>query len=83
MCSNIIIFGDIAECTVYFPTKSLSTVGSQGIEDAILYFLEQESKLKIMVINLPHFNMHTAGQRQAIKCTKLPIKLPSTVWTPG
>ncbi|KAJ8984788.1 hypothetical protein NQ317_003701 [Molorchus minor] len=32
---GMLLYGDILQCTIYFPLVSLSAVGSQGIQEAV------------------------------------------------
>lgn len=81
--TNIIVFGDITPCTIYFPTESLPAVGSQGIEDAITTTIQQNSSIEIMVAKLPGAKIRTCGQKQSLTAytLHLPVTVPATVWT--
>ncbi|XP_030768330.1 vacuolar protein sorting-associated protein 13B-like isoform X2 [Sitophilus oryzae] len=74
--------GDISQCSIYFPTVSLSAVGSQGIQEAVENTMNKENPPDIMVITLPFANIRSV-QRQIIKkhLTTLPVTLPDNVWS--
>lgn len=80
--TNAIIFGDIAQCTVYFPTQSLSAVGSRGIQEAVEMSLTSNPPPEIMVLKLPNASIRSAAQRKSLihLLNRLPIKLPENMW---
>lgn len=81
--TNIIVYGDIKCCTMYFPKQSLPAIGSQGIEDAVNMALKLDDPIEIMVVKLPSASVRTAGQKQSLSryTSHLPVTLPNTIWT--
>ncbi|XP_076265664.1 vacuolar protein sorting 13B isoform X3 [Rhynchophorus ferrugineus] len=80
---GIYLCGNISQCSIYFPTVSLSAIGSQGIQEAVEDIVNKSNPPDIMVITLPFANIRSA-QRQSIKSylKELPITLPSSLWSP-
>lgn len=82
--TSIVLFGNISQCTVYFPTQSLTAVGFQGIQEAVEMSLKRESPPEIMVVKLPHCSIRSASQRKDLAhyVNRLPVKLPESMWQP-
>ncbi|XP_056633940.1 intermembrane lipid transfer protein VPS13B isoform X1 [Diorhabda sublineata] len=80
---GMFLYGDVSQCTIYFPLVSLSAIGSQGIQEAVDSAVNKDRPPDIMVITLPFANIRSA-HRQSIKkhLTSLPISLPDTIWSP-
>ncbi|KAI4462018.1 vacuolar protein sorting-associated protein 13b [Holotrichia oblita] len=81
---GLLLFGDISQCTIYFPTESLSTVGSQGIQQAIEVAMSSKDSPDILIITLPNAKIRNATNKQAVTkhFKSLPIKLPQLFWSP-
>lgn len=82
--TSLVLFGNISQCTVYFPTHSLTAVGFQGIQEAVDMSLKRNSPPEIVVVKLPHCSIRSASQRKDLGqlANRLPVKLPETMWAP-
>lgn len=82
--SSIVLFGNINQCTLYFPTYSLTAVGLHGIQEAVDMSLKKESPPEIVVVKLPNCSIRSASQRRDLGqfVNRFPIKLPENMWTP-
>ncbi|KAF5303499.1 hypothetical protein FQA39_LY09962 [Lamprigera yunnana] len=81
--NNIIISGDIQQCIIYFPLKSLVPFGTNSIEKTIELALRQSDATEMFVVTLPEGAIHTSLQRFDLSkyLLNLPVKLPSQFWT--
>ncbi|XP_071057652.1 intermembrane lipid transfer protein VPS13B isoform X2 [Onthophagus taurus] len=81
----MMLFGDLSQCTIYFPTESLSAIGSQGIQQAVDEAMQLENPPDMLVITLPCGNLRSAGTKDNILeyTRNLPIKLPNSLWNPN
>lgn len=78
----MILSGQISQCVIYFPMASISSVGTQGIEDAIKEALRRKLVNNVMVITLPMANISSAQKQSVIKYLhQIPIKLPESIWS--
>lgn len=78
----MILNGQISQCVIYFPMASISSVGTQGVEDAIKVALKRELVNNVMVITLPMATISSAQKQSVIKyLQKAPIKLPESIWS--
>ncbi|CAG9819390.1 unnamed protein product [Phaedon cochleariae] len=79
---GIFLYGDVSQCTIYFPLESLSAIGSQGIQEAVDAAVNKEHPPDIMVITLPFANIRSAHRQSITKFLKtLPASFPDTIWT--
>ncbi|CAH0555543.1 unnamed protein product [Brassicogethes aeneus] len=79
---GMLICGDLSQCTIYFPMETLSSVGSQGIQEAIEQAIGKDNPPEIMVVQLPFANI-ISSQRQNLNqyLKSLPVILPASLWT--
>lgn len=80
---GLLICGEVAHCTLYFPVVSLSAVGAQGIQETVENAMERADKPEILVVVLPKCSFKSV-QRQAFttQIKLMPVKLPETMWLP-
>jgi hypothetical protein len=83
----MVLSGDVAQCVIYLPVASLSAVGAQSIEDALAHCLSSETSPspEVMVITFPFLTLRSVAHKQGLHhyTSRLPVKLPESVWTKG
>ncbi|GLH10327.1 Vacuolar protein sorting-associated protein 13 [Gryllus bimaculatus] len=79
---GLVISGDIAHCTIYLPTQSLSAVGASSIEDALSKSMHGTNSPDVLVICFPFMTLRSSSQRQGLHqySSHLPVQLPENVW---
>ncbi|XP_017781523.1 PREDICTED: vacuolar protein sorting-associated protein 13B [Nicrophorus vespilloides] len=80
---GLLLYGDISQCTIYFPVKSLSAVGSQGIQQAIDEAMRKEYPSDIFVVTLPSAVIRSSSCKENLirYMNAMPVIMPETVWT--
>jgi hypothetical protein len=83
----MVLSGDVAQCVIYLPVASLSAVGAQTIEDALAQCLSSKTSPppEVLVMTFPVLTLRSAAQKQGLHpyASRLPVKLPESVWTIG
>jgi hypothetical protein len=83
----MVLSGDVAQCVIYLPMASLSAVGAQSIEDALAQCLSSKISPppEVLVMTFPFLTLRSAAQKQGLHqyTSRLPVKLPESVWTKG
>lgn len=82
---GMMVFGDLSQCTIYFPVQSLSAIGAQGIQEAVDEAMSSDFPPEILVITLPHSMVRSAAQKNTLDkyLNSLPVKLPENLWNKG
>lgn len=79
----MLICGEVAHCTLYFPVASLSAVGAQGIQETVENAMGRLDKPEILVIVLPKCSFKSVHRQNFTTQIKLmPVKLPEAMWSP-
>lgn len=68
---------------IYVPTKTISGIGAEGIEEAKNQALKEHLDLQILVIKAPKIIIHSSNvhhERLNAMSHELPIKLPDNIW---
>ncbi|XP_008205594.1 vacuolar protein sorting-associated protein 13B isoform X1 [Nasonia vitripennis] len=82
-CSSLVLFGSVNHIVIYIPTKTMSGIGVEGIEEAKNQALQSDENLQILVIMSPIISIHSSNVQtdRLIDCFQsLPITLPKKVW---
>lgn len=80
---GMLISGEIAHCTLYFPVSSLSAVGLQGIQETVENAMGRVDKPEILIVVLPKCSFKSYQRQNLSTQIKLmPVKLPEAIWSP-
>ncbi|KAJ8683631.1 hypothetical protein QAD02_019423 [Eretmocerus hayati] len=81
--SGLVLHGSIGHVTIYIPTKTISGIGAEGIEQAKDQALQNDRDLQILVLKTPILKVHSSNiqpDHLSSYIGELPITLPKRVW---